>query len=691
MNLFGKVLAAVLLVAMQLISSQKATANHGAVDSDDSIPIEMEAQPCEFAGNTAQQGSFSVGYEATFETQGNGTSIDITFKILDTDKVGLVGFLWQQSPFKEFQMTDLGDNTFGITIDDLTSGSTVSYACKFAFAGGLVVTEYIQYIVGDVCEADPTQDATLSDLKVDNVSIPDFSPDKFNYTYFVDASAMPTVSVTTTQSGANANIDPADGVPGTTTIVVTAEDGATTATYRVNFDLQRNFSLVWSDEFEGSGAINTERWHHQTVPIINGVAWANNEEQHYTNRVDNSMLEGGVMKIVAKREIGYQQNGVTRDYTSARLNAKFAFTYGRVDVRAKLPSQLGTWPAIWTLGQNISETGAYWQTQGFGTTPWPTVGEIDLMEQFGFNANDKEEIHGSTHTPRSFGATENTAKTALRTAATGFHVYSIIWDATEIKFLIDDVEFYAYNPTEQYGEKNANPNDSNMNWPFDKPQYLILNVAMGGNLGGPVPASFTEGIMEIDYVRVFQEEGTLTAEGASFEIDENSSDGTLIGTISTEYLGGLALEYAITGGNEDGAFGINAATGMISVADGGVLDFDQQASYSLAVTVTDGVFSETATVNIALNPAAVTSVGRDRSDVFKVYPNPVNHLLTLRVDEVHQPLSYFVTDISGRMMTVPGDKTMAGYQLDFSRQRRGTYLLTIHSGNGDHHFRIMKN
>ena len=303
MNLFGKVLVAVLYATIELMIIHPTIANNAAAGHDPdgsvgAVSLTMEAQPCEFAGTNAQQGSFTAGYEATFETQANGTSVDVTFKILDTDKVGLVGFLWQQSPFTEFQMTDLGDNTFGITMDNLTNGSTVSYACKFAFAGGLVVTEYIQYVVGEVCEADPRQDATLSDLQVDGVTIPDFSPATFNYTYLADADARPDVSVTTTQSGASAAIDPADGVPGTTTIVVTAEDGVSTETYRVNFEVLRNFSLVWSDEFEGNGAVNSDQWHHQTVPIINGVAWANNEEQHYTNRTDNSIVENGALQIL---------------------------------------------------------------------------------------------------------------------------------------------------------------------------------------------------------------------------------------------------------------------------------------------------------------------------------------------------------------------------------------------------------
>ena len=113
--------------------------------------------------------------------------------------------------------------------------------------------------------------------------------------------------------------------------------------------------------------------------IIPGVGWANGEEQHYTNRIDNSYVDGSwFLNIVAKKETFTDQN-LTKNYTSARLNSKFAFTYCRVDVRAKLPLELGTWQAIWMLGKNINENGGYWD-QVFGTTNWPACGEVDIME-----------------------------------------------------------------------------------------------------------------------------------------------------------------------------------------------------------------------------------------------------------------------------------------------------------------------
>lgn len=247
--------------------------------------------------------------------------------------------------------------------------------------------------------------------------------------------------------------------------------------------------LVWSDEFSENGDINTNNWHHQTQ-LPSGGSWYNSEVQHYTNRSENSFAQDGYLNIVAKKE-NFTDQGFTKEYTSARLNSKFAFKYGRVDVSAKLPSGDGTWPAIWMLGKNINEPGGYWAEQ-FGTVNWPATGEIDIMEHWG---NEPNVIHGSIHTPSSFGSTENTATKVIADVSTTFHVYSIIWDENEIQFLIDDINFYTYNPD----VKDADT------WPFDEPQYLLLNIAMGG-VGGTIDPAFVESAMEIDYVRVYQKE-----------------------------------------------------------------------------------------------------------------------------------------------------------------------------------------
>ena len=254
--------------------------------------------------------------------------------------------------------------------------------------------------------------------------------------------------------------------------------------------------LVWSDEFTSTtpAPIDGSKWYHQTQGP-NGGQWFNGELQHYTDRLDNSYVENGFLNIVAKKET-FNQDGVTLDYTSARLNSKFAFTYGRVDVRAKLPAGDGTWPAIWTLGKNVSEIGAYWQTQGFGTTPWPACGEIDIMEH-GLGAVNH--TSSAIHTPSSSGNTVNTASQVLNDVANNFHVFSVNWSPNQITFLVDGVGYYTYNP----------PIKDQNTWPFDLDQYLLLNIAMGG-FAGPIDPNFTESPLVIDYVRVYQ--NTLSSE-----------------------------------------------------------------------------------------------------------------------------------------------------------------------------------
>ena len=245
------------------------------------------------------------------------------------------------------------------------------------------------------------------------------------------------------------------------------------------------YTLIWNDEFDGSGAIDPSKWFHQTQ-LPNGNSWFNNELQHYTNRLDNSYISDGTLKIVAKKET-YTDQGQTKEYTSARLNSKYAFTYGKVEIKAKLPEGVGTWPAIWMLGQNISEPGAYWQTQGYGTTSWPHCGEIDIMEHWGANQNY---VQSALHTPSSYGATINHGGQYISNATTQFNVYTLEWTSEQMIFSVNGYVHYTYNPDIQNSET----------WPFDSPQYLLMNIAIEPSIA----SSFTETEMELDYVRVYE-------------------------------------------------------------------------------------------------------------------------------------------------------------------------------------------
>ncbi len=243
--------------------------------------------------------------------------------------------------------------------------------------------------------------------------------------------------------------------------------------------------LIFSDEFDTTGSPNTNKWFHQTQLPASGN-WYNGEVQHYTNRTDNSYVSDGTLKIVAKKE-SFTNQGYTKQYTSARLNSKFAFTYGRIVVRAKLPTGVGTWPAIWMLGKNINEDGGYWDNQGFGTTNWPACGEVDIMEHWGTNQNF---VQSAMHTTSSSGGTINHGGQTIATVSSQFHTYVLEWTSEKMVFSVDDVVHYTYNPT----PKNLDT------WPFDTDQYILLNIALQSSIA----ESFVQSSMEIDYVRVYQ-------------------------------------------------------------------------------------------------------------------------------------------------------------------------------------------
>ena len=238
--------------------------------------------------------------------------------------------------------------------------------------------------------------------------------------------------------------------------------------------------LVFADEFDGDGAVDPTNWFSETDPPNNG-SWWNGEKQHYTDRTDNAYVSDGTLKIVAKKE-SYTFGGSTKLYTSARLNSKFTFTYGRVEVKAKLPTGAGTWPAIWTLGTNIT------------TVSWPKCGEIDIMEHWG---HQPRQVSSAIHTEACSGVTGcpnvKLGEKRVEDYNEAFHVYAMEWTVDAIKFYIDDEFLYEYSPTVRRED----------NWPFDEDQFLLLNVAMGGEWFSIDP-NFDQSAMEIDYVRIYQ-------------------------------------------------------------------------------------------------------------------------------------------------------------------------------------------
>lgn len=225
--------------------------------------------------------------------------------------------------------------------------------------------------------------------------------------------------------------------------------------------------LVWSDEFDGD-ALNTDNWNYETGNGTDG--WGNNELQYYTE--DNISVQDGNLVITAKKEA---ESGF--DYTSGRITTQdnYEFTYGRVEVRAKMPEGAGTWPAIWLLGANFDEVG------------WPTTGEIDIMEYVG---SDPDRVQSALHYPGHSGGNAEVGSTSISNAASEFHTYTAEWTAESITFLLDGEVYFTF--------------DNDENKPFNKDFFLILNLAMGGNLGGNVDPDFQESSFVIDYVHIYQ-------------------------------------------------------------------------------------------------------------------------------------------------------------------------------------------
>lgn len=251
--------------------------------------------------------------------------------------------------------------------------------------------------------------------------------------------------------------------------VIAKSAGGKTASKSVNITVAVQLSLVWSDEFDVPGTPDPAKWGFD----LGAGGWGNNEAQYYTNRLDNASISNGTLKITAKAESYSGSN-----YTSARLlsKGKFSFKYGKIEFRAKLPAGGGTWPALWMLGDNLSSVG------------WPACGEIDVMEHLG---NQLNKIYGTLHYPGHSGAGGTGSSVMISNATTEFHIYSLEWNAGEIKIAVDGVPFYTV----------AN-NTTTM--PFNQNFFVIMNVAMGGNFGGAIDPAFTSGTMEVDYVRVYQ-------------------------------------------------------------------------------------------------------------------------------------------------------------------------------------------
>lgn len=250
------------------------------------------------------------------------------------------------------------------------------------------------------------------------------------------------------------------------------------------------WTLVWSDEFNSpdGSAVDSSKWVRET----GGSGWGNQELEYYTARPLNAFLQGGnlVIKVLEEKYTG--PDGVTRNYTSARLKTQGEFSqkYGRFEARIKIPHGQGIWPAFWMLGDDIDKV------------QWPTCGEIDIMENIG---KEPSMVHGTIHGPGYNG--ENGIGSSYTLAgdqrfANDFHIYAVEWEPEAIRFYVDDHLYATRTPAElPKGTK----------WVYDHPFFILLNVAVGGPWpGSPDATSTFPQTMLVDYVRVYRSAKTTT-------------------------------------------------------------------------------------------------------------------------------------------------------------------------------------
>lgn len=243
---------------------------------------------------------------------------------------------------------------------------------------------------------------------------------------------------------------------------------------KVAFDPAK-WELAWQDEFDKGTAPDPKYWGYEEGYL------RNNEAQYYTkDRRENARIEGGKLVIEARKD-DWQGKPITS--AAIETYGKKDFLYGRIEVRAKLPTGKGTWPAIWMLGSDIGKTG------------WPACGEIDIMENVGFDPN---RTHANIHVKKYNHMNGNGRgnNMIVPDLPKDFHIYALEWTKDKMDFFFDDTRYFTYK----------NEGTGVDAWPFDKPQYLILNLAIGGTWGGQqgVDEALFPHRFEVDYVRYYK-------------------------------------------------------------------------------------------------------------------------------------------------------------------------------------------
>jgi beta-glucanase (GH16 family) len=238
------------------------------------------------------------------------------------------------------------------------------------------------------------------------------------------------------------------------------------------------WKLVWSDEFNTAGKPDSSKWKFD----VGGDGWGNDEAEYYTDRLENARVEDGALVLEARKEDFGNKN-----YTSARLSSvPEGWVYGSFEIRAKLPRGAGMWPAIWMLARH----------QSYGQAYWPDNGEVDIMENF--SGREPDNSYGCFHTFNLnwMKGTQVCNTMEILDLSTAFHVFRFDWGPDRAALFIDGIQFVEL--------KNAHTDWKD--WPYDKPFFLIMNIAVGGGAGGPIDDTIFPQRMYIDYVRVYKDD-----------------------------------------------------------------------------------------------------------------------------------------------------------------------------------------
>lgn len=241
-----------------------------------------------------------------------------------------------------------------------------------------------------------------------------------------------------------------------------------------------DYHLVWSEEFDYEGKPNPEKWNFDV-----GNQWHNNEQQAYTDRQTNAAVKDGKLMVCAQIE-----NEGGRKYTSARMTThdRASWQYGYFEIRAKLPVGRGSWPALWFMPDAVH-----------AGTPWPLCGEIDMLEHTVVNKDELVySLHSHKHNHTRHDTRQYTTSVYVPGVTGDFHVFGMEWTEEYIEYFLDGKSVCKYQKTDDPDDQTATA------WPYDQPFYLIMNIAVGGFMGGEVKDEDLPYVMEVDYVRVYQ-------------------------------------------------------------------------------------------------------------------------------------------------------------------------------------------